>query len=434
MEKKEKRRIWITVVLLLVIVAAAILILRPGAKQLNVNTATAEVRTIQLDVMATGYVQPVDKVDVGTQVSGEISKIYVDYNSEVKQGDLLAELDKQTLSEKVTQAKASLASAQSDLNYARQNHDRTERLYKAGAATQVSLEEAVNKLAQAQTSYANAKANLQQANVNYGYAEIRSPINGVILDRAVNVGQTVASSFNTPTLFTIAEDLTKMQVEADIDEADIGRIQVGQNVNFTVDAHPADTFGGTVNQIRLQPTVTNNVVTYTVIIEAPNPDQKLLPGMTANITIITDEQKGLTIPLEATTFNPSAEIAGMLNIAPQDNPSAQGGAHAQGMSGGRPERNGTAMPDGSAGRGSHGSRGGNGMASHSTAGDAQATVWVKDGDRIARRRITTGINDGINIIVTSGLEEGQEVILSAAMEKQAKGEPTNLMPGPRRRR
>ncbi len=433
MEKKKKRRIWIIVILLLIIVAAAILILRPGAKQLNINTATAQVETIQLDVMATGYVQPVDKVDVGTQVSGEISKIYVDYNSEVKQGDLLAELDKQTLSEKVTQAKASLASAQSDLDYAQQNHDRTARLYDVGAATQVALEEAINKLAQAQTSYANAKANLQQANVNYGYAEIRSPINGVILDRAVNVGQTVASSFNTPTLFTIAEDLTKMQVEADIDEADIGRIQTGQTVKFTVDAHPTDMFEGTVNQIRLQPTVTNNVVTYTVIIEAPNPDQKLLPGMTANITIITDSQKGLTIPLEATTFNPSAEISEMLNITPQGNPASQNNTQAQIA----PKDKNMTMPNANAGQ-KEGQTKRSGNLQNPTLqinnDSSQATVWVKNGEQISQRQITTGINDGINIIVTSGLDEGQEVVLSATMEKQAKGEPTNLMPGPGRRR
>lgn len=406
MEKKKKRRIWIVALIVLILAAAAILYLRSGGGQLNINTAKAETKTIELNVMATGYVQPVDKVDVGTQVSGVIEKIYVDYNSEVKEGDLLAELDKQTLSEKVTQAKASLASALSDLNYSQQNHDRTERLYKVGAATQVALEEAVNKLAQAQTSYANAKANLQQAEVNYGYAEIRSPINGVILDRAVNTGQTVAASFNTPTLFTIAEDLTKMQVEADIDEADIGRIEMGQRVLFTVDTHTTETFEGTVNQIRLQPTVTNNVVTYTVIIEAPNPDQKLLPGMTANITIITDSQSGLTVPVEATNFSPTPEMATMLG----------------------PQPDGAPMPD--VAKGKNGKSGKNGNSGGKKAANT-ATVWVKDGERIAPKQITTGINDGVDIIVKSGLDEGQEVILSTSVEKQVKGQPTSIMPGPR---
>lgn len=430
MEKKKKRIIWIIVVIVVIAAAAVVYFMRSGGKQLNVNTAVAEVNTIELDVMATGYVQPVDKVDVGTQVSGVIEKIYVDFNSVVKQGDMLAELDKQTLSEKVTQAKASLASAQSDLNYSQQNHDRTERLFKSGAATQVALEEAVNKLAQAKTSYANAKANLQQADVNYGYAEIRSPINGVILDRAVNTGQTVAASFNTPTLFTIAEDLTKMQVEADIDEADIGRIQIGQNVVFTVDAYSNETFRGTVNQLRLQPTVTSNVVTYTVIIDSPNPDQKLLPGMTANITIITDSQKGLTVPVEATNFTPSEQISGMLEIVQPEVPSEGEGAKAEQ---GRP-RNGVSATAQDGGQRSRARKARRGNGATPNGSSQHAAVWVKNGDQISQRQITTGINDGINVIVTSGLEPGQEVVLSATIEKQAKKEPTSIMPTPGRRR
>lgn len=402
MEKKKKRALWIVVTVVLVIAAAVVVLKLTGKKEVDLNTTRAQEKNIELTVMATGYVQPVDKVDVGTQVSGVIEKIYVDFNSEVKEGDLLAELDKQTLREKVVQAKASLASAESDSTLAKINHDRIKRLYEANAATKVAYEEAVNKLAQARTSYANAKANLQQAEVNYGYAEIRSPINGVILDRAVNTGQTVAASFNTPTLFTIAEDLTKMQVEADIDEADIGRIEVGQKVIFTVDAYNDESFEGTVNQMRLQPTVTNNVVTYTVIIEAPNPDQKLFPGMTANITIITDSQAGLTVPVEALNFNPSAEIMDLLGIG-GDRPTGGAGAKAR------------------IGAASNGEQGPWAKVSN---------VWIRNNGDILPRQITTGINDGVDVIVLSGLDDGQEVVLSASAVKKSKGQPTNLMPGP----
>lgn len=403
MEKKKKRVLWIVVTLVLVIAAAVAVLKLTGRKEVDLNTTRAQEKTIELTVMATGYVQPVDKVDVGTQVSGVIEKIYVDFNSEVKEGDLLAELDKQTLREKVVQAKASLASAESDSTLAQINHDRIKRLYEANAATKVAYEEAVNKLAQARTSYANAKANLQQAEVNYGYAEIRSPINGVILDRAVNTGQTVAASFNTPTLFTIAEDLTKMQVEADIDEADIGRIEVGQKVIFTVDAYNDQSFEGTVNQMRLQPTVTNNVVTYTVIIEAPNPDQKLFPGMTANITIITDSQTGLTVPVEALNFNPTTEIMNLLGISGE----RPAGASARPLAASNGDYGPTAKV---------------------------SNVWVRNNGHILPRQITTGINDGVEEIVLSGLNEGEEVVLSASVVKKSKGQPTSLMPGPGRPR
>lgn len=435
MEKRKKRGIWIVVILIAAAIAATVFFIGRGEKQVTVNTTLAEVKTLEQDVMATGYVQPVDKVDVGTQVSGVIEKIYVDFNSEVKQGDLLAELDKQTLREKMTQARASVTSAESDLVYAQQNYDRSKRLYEAKAATQVTYEDAVNKLEKAKTSYENAKANLQQADVNYGYAEIRSPINGVILDRAVNTGQTVASSFNTPTLFTIAEDLTKMQVEADIDEADIGRIKEGQKVTFTVDAYNADVFSGTVNQIRLQPTVTSNVVTYTVIIEAPNPEQKLFPGMTANITIITDSQTGLTVPVEATNFNPSDEVMKLLNIARDENAPA---STAQGAAPQRRDGNNSMRQGGNGGQRPQGTRNGSGSARQrrnipatDSEGIKEATVWIKRDGHIIPQKITTGTSDGINVIVHSGLEPGQEVILSASIEKKAKGQPTNIMPTPR---
>ncbi len=355
-----------------------------GKKETVFNTTTVQKETVQATVTATGYVQPVDKVDVGTQVSGVIEKIYVDFNSQVKKGELLAELDKSTLTEKVTQGRASLLSAQSDLTYAQQNYDRTKQLYDVKAATQAAFEQVTNALAQSKTNLANAKANLHQAEVNLGYAEIYSPIDGVVLNRAVDQGQTVAASFSTPTLFTIARDLKKMQVEADVDEADIGQVRLGQKVTFTVDSYTDDVFEGTVSQIRLQPTVTNNVVTYTVIIEAPNPEEKLFPGMTASVTIITRSEEGLAVLTEALNFTPTKE---MLKKEPNKDLQDFFQKDAKG-------------------------------------------VWLKTANGLEHCSIKTGLSDGIHVIVESGLKEGDTVILSVSQEKKAKGEVASnpLMP------
>ncbi len=365
--KKRKIFIW-SIVVVVVAAVAAFLLMSTGKKETHFNTLTVEKETVQAVVTATGYVQPVDKVDVGTQVSGVIEKIYVDFNSQVKKGQLLAELDKSTLSEKVTQAKASLLSAESDLTYSQQNYDRVKQLYDAKAATQASYEQAVNTLAQSRTSVANAKANLHQAEVNLSYAEIYSPINGVILNRAVDQGQTVAASFNTPTLFTIANDLTKMQVEANVDEADIGQVRVGQHVTFTVDSYPDDTFEGTVHQIRLQPVVTSNVVTYTVIIEAPNPEEKLFPGMTASVTVVTQKEEGLVVVTEALNFKPTSEMLGK-----QTTNNGDSNSHSKG-------------------------------------------VWLQTAQGLEYRSIKTGLSDGVHVIVKEGLHEGEAVILSASRE------------------
>jgi HlyD family secretion protein len=389
-----KKRTLIIVIIAVVIIAAIIFfwLKGKGGGPLNFNTAQVEEQTVEMTVTATGYVQPVDKVEVGTQVSGVIEKIFVDFNSQVKKGQLLAELDKSTLIERVTQAQASLTSSQSDLKYAQQNYDRTKQLYDVKAATEASYEEAVNRLAQAETSVANEKANLHQAKVNLGYAEIYSPIDGVILDRAVEQGQTVAASFNTPTLFTIANDLKKMQVEADVDEADIGQVRLGQTVRFTVDAYSDDTFSGTVNQIRMQPTVTNNVVTYTVIIEAPNPDEKLYPGMTASVTIITQSETGLTVPAEALNFTPPESVLAQMKTQPQQAPASD-------VSG--------------------------------------KTVWLKTADGIVPQSIKTGMSDGVYVIVNEGLTAGDAVVLSVTQgTKEVSETPTSnpLMPGPRNRK
>jgi HlyD family secretion protein len=357
----------------IIAVLVVIKLMTGNGKELKLNTVTAKQETVEVTVTATGYVQPVDKVEVGTQVSGVIEKIYVDFNSQVRKGQLLAELDKSTLSEKLVQAKATVSSAESDLQFTQQNYDRIKQLYDAKAATQTSYEDAINKLAQARTSVANAKANLQQAQVNLGYAEIYSPINGVILHRAVEQGQTVAASFNTPTLFTIANDLKRMQVEAAVDEADIGQVRLGQDVRFTVDAYPDDTFSGTVHQIRLQPTVTSNVVTYTVIVEAPNPEEKLFPGMTASITVIVKSETGIVVPVSAFKFSPSEEVKEKLNVQ---------------------------MP---------------GLQEKQVK-----SVWVKADGKTVRHDLETGLNDGVFVIITKGVNVGDTILLSASLEKKDK--------------
>ena len=354
-------------------ICIVIIIMACSSRELKVNTATATEETVEITVTATGYVQPVDKVEVGTQVSGVIERIYVDFNSQVKKGQLLAELDKSTLSERLIQAKASVAGTESDFHFAQQHYDRVKQLYEAKAATQTAYEDAVNRLAQARTTVANAKAGLQQAQVNLGFAEIYSPIDGVILDRAVEQGQTVAASFNTPTLFTIANDLKRMQVEADVDEADIGQVRLGQDVRFTVDAYPDDVFEGTVKQIRLKPAITSNVVTYTVIIEAPNPDEKLFPGMTASVTVVVRSEKGAVIPALALQFKPTADVKKKLNVQkPFDSQ------------------------------------------------DTPECVWVQTEGTAVPQTLETGLNDGVSVIITKGLKVGDNVIISASLEKKNK--------------
>jgi HlyD family secretion protein len=243
----------------------------PSKKEVTFKTHVIEEGTISKSISATGYLQPADKVEVGTQVSGKVEKLYVTYNSKVKKGQVLAELDKSTLLERLSQAKSSKSSAESTLNLATQNYNRTKALFEAGAATQQAFDEATNTYIQAQNTLNNANTNVREAQVNLGYAVITSPIDGVILAKQVEQGQTVASSFSTPTLFVIAKDLKSMTVEANIDEADIGQVKVGQKVEFTVDSYMGETFYGEVQEIRLEPNVTSNVVTYTVIVKAENP-------------------------------------------------------------------------------------------------------------------------------------------------------------------
>lgn len=370
----KKKQLLLIGLVLVAVTVVAVLLFENEKKVVLFHTAVASENNLQIAVTSTGYVQPVEQIAVGTQVSGVIVKLHVDFNSIVKEGDLLAELDKSLLTEKVFQAKVALLSAKSDLLYAQENYDRVKQLFDVKAETKIDLETAVNKLDLAKAGVDNAVSNLHQAETNLSYADIRSPINGIVQNRGVEEGQTVASSFNTPTLFTIANNLKKMEVQASVDEADIGGVRLGQAVKFTVDSYPDDTFKGTVAQIRLQPVVNNNVVTYTVIIDAPNPDEKLFPGMTASSTITTKMVSGITIPMEALKFNPSQEIMKELKISP----------YKQGEK-------------------------------------STKKVWVKTPEgSLKAKEVKVGVNDGVSSIVEEGLSGGELVVLSASFNENSK--------------
>ena len=290
-------------------IACAIMTSCSNQPKVTYTTATAEVQNVSTSITATGTIEPVTKVDVGTQVSGIIDKIYVDYNSEVHKGQVIAELDKTNLLSELASAKSNLSNAQSNLNYQSSNYNRYKTLYDKGLVSANDYENARLSYEQAQQQVAVQQQNVTKAQTNLGYATILSPIDGVVLSREVEEGQTVASAMTTPTLFIIAQDLTDMRVIADIDEADIGGVREGQHVVFTVDAYPDDTFDGTVTQVRQQATTESNVVTYEVVIAAPNESLKLKPGLTASVSIFTLEKNGvLAVPSKALRFTPNEAI------------------------------------------------------------------------------------------------------------------------------
>ncbi|MBR4267853.1 MAG: efflux RND transporter periplasmic adaptor subunit [Bacteroidales bacterium] len=380
----------------------------PAKKELVFSTSVIKTDTVENNVTATGTLEPVDEVEVGTQVSGIVEKLYVDYNSHVKKGQLLAELDKSTLNERLAQAASSLTSAESAMKRAQQNYDRTKQLYEGKAATQVDMEDAENSLIQAKSTYANAQTSLREAKVNLGYAEIYSPIDGIILSKDIEEGQTVASSFNTPTLFVIAKDLKNMQVEANVDEADIGQVKVGQACTFTVDAYNGEVFNGKVSSIRLQPTTTNNVVTYTVVILAENPDEKLYPGMTASISIVTKHEVALCVPLQALQFTPTEDIFKAL---------------------GKPEKPSDGEPQPPHGEGAP-------MPQDEGEPQQGSVAWIKNGKMLRPCHLQVGMNDGVNAIIKQGdVQAGDTIVLSAALQekKEQRGQSANLFGPPRRK-
>ena len=306
----KNKKVWIAVGAVAVI-AIIFWLLAGGKKEEKVEFETAKVERgdIKTSITATGTIEPVTSVTVGTQVSGIVAKLYVDYNTVVKKGQVIAELDKTNLVSELNRAKADLSSAQSTFNYETANFNRYQTLFDKGLVSADDYESARLSLEKSRQQVASSRESVQKAQTNLGYATITSPIDGVVLSKSVEEGQTVAASFNTPELFTIAQDLTDMRVIADIDEADIGGVKEGQRVSFTVDAFPDDKFSGQVTQVRQQATTSSNVVTYEVVISAPNKDLKLKPGLTANVTIFTMEKTDvLSAPAKALRFVPNEAL------------------------------------------------------------------------------------------------------------------------------
>lgn len=353
---------------------------RNKEKPVILTTEKPAMGHISTSVTATGTVQPVDTVIVGTQVSGTISALYADFNSTVKKGQLLAELDKTLIQATVDQAKASLVQAQSNENYQKANYNRQQQLFETGSISKADFDLALNTYQVAKANVNNVKAQLRAAERNLSFTQIYSPIDGVVLGRSVNIGQTVAASFNTPTIFTIAKDITKMQVQAKVDEADIGNVIKGQRSTFTVDAFIEDTFNGTVKEIRLQPSVSSNVVTYSTLIDAPNDDKKLKPGMTANIVIYTKEiNDALLISAQALKFNPDSSLSKQYQLVPDPEMKKKGGKGRQ-------------KGEKSAGKPA-------GETVHTPA----SYVWIVEGDKLVQKKIKTGLNDNTHVQVLEGL-------------------------------
>ena len=380
MKKKKISGVWAIVGVVVAIAVIAWLLSR-GKKDDTVNFTTEAVApaNIENSVTATGSIEAVKTVTVGTQVSGIIDKLYVDYNSVVKKGQVIAELDKQNLLSQLnsskaalSQAQANLTSAMSDLAYQKANYQRYRTLYNKGLIAandyeqaHLSWQTAAATVAERRDAVASAREEVNRAQTNLSYAVITSPIDGVVISKSVEEGQTVAASYSTPTLFTIAKDLKDMRVIADVDEADIGGVKVGQRVTFTVDAYPDDTFEGAVTQARQEATTTNNVVTYEVVISAPNQDLKLKPGLTANVTIYTQETKGvLSVPSKALRFTPEKDAVGGRKIKDITN--------------------------------------------------AKNKVWTLEGNTLVAHRVTVGATDGTHTQILSGIKKGQKVITGYA--------------------
>lgn len=391
----KRKTIYIITTVVIAIVLIWFFFIRKTKTPVVLQTAQPTYGYIATSVTATGRIEPVDTVSVGTQVSGTIQYIYADYNSKVKKGQLIASLEKTLLQATLQQAQGNLLNVQSALVLQKNNYERQSILFKTDAISKADYDSALSAYNSAKANVKAAEGSVLSAKKNLSYADIYSPIDGVVLNRAVSVGQTVAASFSTPTLFVIAKDITKMQVEANVDEADIGDVTKGERVSFTVDAFINDQFAGTVEDIRLHPSVSANVVTYTTIINAPNNDMKLKPGMTANIIIYTKEvNNAMLIPAKALQFTPDSSMTKDYKI------------------------------EGTIGKGKH-KGGGMNMGGNNTGvvhtiksrkdstgavPKQMASVWVLKDKTISRRRIQIGLNDNSNVEVIKGLDTADRVI------------------------
>ncbi|MCQ2124730.1 MAG: efflux RND transporter periplasmic adaptor subunit [Fibrobacter sp.] len=406
-------------------------------KEVTLVTAAVVQGDISTTISATGSLEPVDQVEIGTQVSGDISKIYVDFNSKVKKGQVIAELDKSKLKATLDQVQIAYKSAENDYNFKKSTYERVKKLAESHSASAVELETAEYNMNAAKLSMDRSKNEVSQAKLNLSYATIKSPINGVVLKRAVDVGQTVAASMSTPTLFIIAKDLSQMKVMASVDEADIGQVKADQKVEFTVDAYPNDKFSGKVQEVRLNPTTTSNVVTYTVVITADNPDQKLLPGMTATCTIVTKEvTDAITVPVKALKFTPD-ENTPMADPRSMPRPESFGpppGFKEGEMPPPPPDMGAGGPPPGGPGFGGPGSFGGKGPKKGRPPKLKGDHVWIDVGGKVAPRRVKIGINDGVNVEIIEGLSIGETVVVGQTTpeaKKAEKGEASSpFMPGP----
>lgn len=385
-----KKKGVIILVVVIVVAAGVWLWVGRGSKS-NLSLATTQVTrgSISNSVTATGTVEPVTEVSVGTQVSGIIDHLYVDYNDVVKKGQLIAEMDKVNLQAELESAEAQLANSRTEFEYQQKNYARNKVLYEKGLISDSEYETATYNYEKAKSTYDQSQASMVKVKRNLEYATITSPIDGVVISRAVEEGQTVAAGFETPELFTIAADLTQMQVIADVDEADIGQVEEGQLVTFNVDAYPNDVFEGEVTQVRLEATVESNVVTYEVVISAHNPDLKLKPGLTANVTIyVLKKDNVLTVPAKALRFEPDAAQIAEMGITVED-----------------------AVP----------------------VRSGQQLVWVRVGDTLRSRAVTLGSSAVGQTEVLDGLSEGEEVVTGVtvhAVAEAAAVEQSPFMPGP----
>ena len=361
---KKRTKIILAVLALLIIAGIIATVANKGKNEvINFQTTQVEPGDISTTITATGTIEPVKTVDVGTQVSGIVKRLYVDYNSVVRRGQVIAELDRTNLLSDLTSAQAHLRTAQIELDYQKKNYARFAELKQKDLVSLSEYDIALENYRKAQESVRIAQQDVARAKTNLGYATVYSPIDGVVISKSVEEGQTVASSFSTPSICRIAKDLTDMQCIAKVDEADIGEVREGQRVTFTVDAYPDDVFSGSVKQVRQNPVTTNNVVTYEVVISAPNADFKLKPGLTANITIYTMERSGvMSVPAAALRFTPEASVFGKKYVIKDTT--------------------------------------------------AEHKLWTLDGNVLTAHKVEIGVTDGTRTEIIGGMKEGSTVIQS----------------------
>jgi HlyD family secretion protein len=403
---KKIKKYWLVLAIIIIGGAtAAYLYSRNSDSAATYRTDKIDRGDIVISISATGTLNALTTVLVGSEVSGTISKLYADFNSVVKEGDLLAQLDPTFLQASVDEQEANMERAQAQVNESERNYDRTKQLFEKAMVSQADMDAATTDMETARASLKQAAAALQRARVNRKYATIKAPISGVVISRDVDVGQTVAASFSAPTLFTIANDLSKMQLEASIDEADIGSVKVGQKVTFRVDAYPELEFAGQVSQVRLAPVISQNVVTYNVIIDVSNPDMKLMPGMTANLTIeVARKDNVLRAPVQAIRFSPPE------SAIPKSLEQKSGGERT-------PENNMGGAPEGRR------------MKPGGAPDPNRVTLWVLRNGQLAPTRAIKGLQATRYVeLVETELKEGDEVIIGSNGNQTASSDSRSRMP------